>query len=178
MLNIQEIADQLAVNAEAIRALVQAIPDAQARWQPDPETWSIAQVMEHLYNEERIDFRQHLQEMLNDPPQPWGAFQDAYVPVKSCRQALEAFLSEREASIAWLEALPSPSHVCRQDDHPQRRRCPRLVGRSRLGAPAADRQDAARLPRRRDRPLLDHVRGRELVRLSRTATQKGVHSSC
>jgi hypothetical protein len=108
MLNIQEIADQLAVNAEAIRALVQAIPDAQARWQPDPETWSIAQVMEHLYNEERIDFRQHLQEMLNDPPQPWGAFQDAYVPVKSCRQALEAFLSEREASIAWLEALPSP----------------------------------------------------------------------
>lgn len=68
----------------------------------------MAQVMEHLYNEERIDFRQHLREMLSDPPQPWGAFHDKYVPMTSCRQALDAFLREREASIAWLEALPSP----------------------------------------------------------------------
>jgi hypothetical protein len=108
MRNSKEIAHQLALNAEAIRVLVQAMPDEQAQWQPAPETWSMAQVMEHLYNEERIDFRQHLREMLSDPPQPWGAFHDKYVPVKSCRQALDAFLREREASITWLEALSSP----------------------------------------------------------------------
>jgi hypothetical protein len=108
MIDPQEIVRQLAANAEIIRIIVQAMPDEQAQWQPNSETWSIAQVMEHLYNEERIDFRQHLKEMLHDPPQPWGAFHDEYISVKCCRQALDAFLTEREVSIAWLEALASP----------------------------------------------------------------------
>ena len=46
--------------------------------------------------------------MLHHPPQPWGAFHDEYISVSSCRQALDAFLAEREASIAWLEALGAP----------------------------------------------------------------------
>jgi hypothetical protein len=65
--------------------------------------------MEHFYNEERIDFRKHLKEMLNDPPLPWGVFRaDEYVEVADWRQALEGFLAERRASIAWLLALPQP----------------------------------------------------------------------
>ena len=108
MIDIKAVVRQLAANAEAIRALAQAIPEKQARWQPNPETWSLAHVMEHLYNEERIDFRQHLKEMLHDPSQPWGAFRDEWVAVQSCRQALDRFLLEREVSIAWLEALDSP----------------------------------------------------------------------
>ena len=107
MIDINEIVRQLTVNAETIRALVQDISVEQAQWQPNTETWSISKVVEHLYNEERIDFRQHLKEMLHDPPQPWGAFRDEYIAVKHCRQALDAFLAEREASIAWLEALAS-----------------------------------------------------------------------
>jgi hypothetical protein len=47
--------------------------------------------------------------MLSDPPQPWGARRDEYVPTASCRQALEGFLVEREASIAWLLSLESPN---------------------------------------------------------------------
>jgi hypothetical protein len=50
----------------------------------------------------------HLKEMLHDPPQSWEALHDEYLSVKSCRQALGSFLSEREASIAWLESLDSP----------------------------------------------------------------------
>ena len=109
MINMQEIIRQLTGNAETMRALVQAISDEQAQWKPNPETWSIKQVMEHVYNEERIDFRKHLKEMLNDPPQPWGRFRrEEYVSVDGHRQALERFASEREASIAWLETLESP----------------------------------------------------------------------
>jgi hypothetical protein len=108
VIRAKEIVHRLAVNAEAIRALVQSISEEQAQWQPNPDTWSMKKIMEHLYNEERIDFRQHLKEMLNDPPQPWGAFHDEYVAAESCRQALDSFLAEREASIGWLEALESP----------------------------------------------------------------------
>jgi len=108
MINVQEVVQQLTVNAETIRALVQSVSDEQAKWQPNPETWSMMQIMEHVYNEERIDFRQHLKEMLHDPPQPWGAFHQEYLSVASCTQALDWFLTEREASIAWLETLESP----------------------------------------------------------------------
>ena len=108
MIDVKQVVRQLTANAEMIRALVQAVPDEQAHWQPTPEAWSVAQVMEHLYNEERIDFRQHLQEMLHDPPQPWGAFHDDYISMADYSQALDAFLTEREASIAWLKALDSP----------------------------------------------------------------------
>jgi ribosomal 50S subunit-associated protein YjgA (DUF615 family) len=109
MINLQEIIRQLTVNAETMRALVQGVSDEQAQWKPRPETWSLKEVMEHVYNEERIDFRKHLREMLSDPTQPWAKFRpEEYVAVESLQQALERFSSEREASVAWLEALESP----------------------------------------------------------------------
>jgi uncharacterized damage-inducible protein DinB len=109
MINIEEIIRQLTGNAEAMRALVETISEEQAHWKPSPETWSLQEVMGHIYNEERIDFRKHLKEMLNDPPKPWGEFRpEELVLVENCRQALEGFLIEREASIAWLKALESP----------------------------------------------------------------------
>jgi len=110
MINIEEILRQLTSNAQAIRALVQTISEEQAHWKPNPETWSMQEVMGHIYNEERIDFRKHLKEMLNDPPKPWGGFRpEEFVIVENCRQALEGFLIEREASIGWLKALESPN---------------------------------------------------------------------
>jgi len=109
MINIEEIIRQLTANAQAMRALVQTISEEQAHWKPGPETWSLQEVMGHVYNEERIDFRKHLKEMLHDPPQPWGEFRhEEVVSVEGCRQALEGFLIEREASLAWLKALGSP----------------------------------------------------------------------
>jgi hypothetical protein len=106
MLNLDEIIRQLAAQAEAIRGLVLAFTGEQAAWKPDPETWSMTEVMAHVYNEERLDFRRHLKDMLGDPPQPWTpAGSDEWLRVEDCRQALEGFLAERQASIAWLKAL-------------------------------------------------------------------------
>lgn len=109
MISIEDIIRQLTGNAQAMRALVQNISEDQAHWKPNPETWSLQEVMGHIYNEERIDFRKHLKELLNDPPKPWGEFRrEEFVIVENCRQALEGFIIEREASIAWLKALESP----------------------------------------------------------------------
>ena len=101
MIDMNGIIRQLKGNAQAMRALVGTISEEQAQWKPGPDTWSMNQVMEHIYNEERIDFRKILKRMLDTSPQP----AEEYVPVDSCRQALEGFLIEREASIKWLEAL-------------------------------------------------------------------------
>lgn len=107
-MKIEETIRQMTANAEAIRSLVQTISSEQAQWKPNPETWSMKEVMEHVYNEERGDFRAHLKEMFHEPPLAWGDLQDGWRPVESCRRGLEGFLMEREASIAWLMALESP----------------------------------------------------------------------
>ena len=103
MINMQETVRRLAGNAEAIRALVPVLPVEQAQWKPDPETWSLTEVMEHVYNEERLDFRKHLRAMFGYPALP-----SERISGVDCREALKGFLSEREASIAWLATLGSP----------------------------------------------------------------------
>lgn len=109
MIDLQAAIRQLRANADAVRALLSPLPDEQANWKPDPDTWSLQQVLEHFYNEERIDFRMHLQEILSDPPLPWGALErEGYITVGDWRKALDRFLSERESSLAWLRALEPP----------------------------------------------------------------------
>ena len=109
MIQLDQTTQQLKDNAEIIRTLVQSVPQKQADWKPDEETWSIKEVMDHLYNEERLDFRKHLQEMLSDPPRPWGKFNpDDWVRLESFTQALEGFLSERGSSLDWLGSLEAP----------------------------------------------------------------------
>ncbi len=105
MMTLDEIIRQLSANAEAMRAMLGSISEPEAQWKPDPESWCLREVMEHVYNEERLDFRQHLKEMLHDPPLAWGALDEEYAPVETCRQALDSFLAERKASIFWLRSL-------------------------------------------------------------------------
>ncbi|MBN1401847.1 MAG: DinB family protein [Anaerolineae bacterium] len=110
MIQLNEIIRQLAASAEAVRALVAPVSDEQAEWKPDAETWSLVEVMGHLYNEERLDFRRHLKEMWSDPPQAWGvASPKEPISVGSCQQGLEGFAAEREASLAWLRSLQAPA---------------------------------------------------------------------
>jgi hypothetical protein len=109
MINIDEIVRMMSGTAEAMHSLVGSISDEHARWKPGPDTWSMMQVMEHVYNEERIDFRKILKRMLNEPFQPSGESpQEEYAPVASCRQALAGFMVEREESILWLRGLHAP----------------------------------------------------------------------
>jgi len=110
VIDIEEIVRHLTGNAGAMRALYQTISEDQAKWKPDPDTWSLEEVMQHVYNEERIDFRKHLKEMLSDPPQPWGKSRpEEHISGIDWRQSLDGFLDERRASLDWLEALESPN---------------------------------------------------------------------
>jgi hypothetical protein len=109
MLKIEQIIDQLAANAEVIRTMAESISNEQGQWKPDAETWSIKEVLDHFYNEERLDFRRHLKEMLSTPPQPWAEFnQDEFITPESYQLALEGFLTERKSSLRWLKNLDTP----------------------------------------------------------------------
>ena len=67
------LATQMALNAERIRVLCQGISVEQSRWKPGPDSWSILEVVNHLYDEEREDFRARLDHVLHRAGQPWPA---------------------------------------------------------------------------------------------------------
>ncbi len=108
MIAIDEITRRLAADAEAFRALLEPLSEEQAQWKPGPDIWSMKEVLTHVYNEERIDFRKHIREILADPPKPWSAFRgEELISPATFHQALEDFLTERAVSIAWLKELQS-----------------------------------------------------------------------
>lgn len=114
-MDIEHLATQMAENAERIRALVRGVSEQQARWRPDPDSWSILEVVNHLLDEERQDFRVRLDFTLHRPGEPWPPIDPAgWVTERKYNQedleaSLDAFLLEREASLAWLSELAAPN---------------------------------------------------------------------
>jgi DinB superfamily len=105
---------QMVNHAAAIRSMAESIPDEQARWKPDPESWSILEVINHLYDEERQDFRVRLEYILFKPGQPWppidpqGWVIDRQYNQRDLEESANNFLAEREKSLNWLSGLDSP----------------------------------------------------------------------
>ena len=62
---------ELSNGAQVFPALLAGVTPDEARLKPDPVTWSILEVVCHLYDEEREDFRQRLDIMLHRPAEPW-----------------------------------------------------------------------------------------------------------
>ncbi len=105
---------QMATNAETIRNLLLDVSPEQARWKPAPDVWSILEVINHLYDEEREDFRAHLDDFLNHPDRPWRSIDPAgWVTARRYNErelqtSVDNFLQARAESLAWLVSLESP----------------------------------------------------------------------
>ncbi|MFN2142457.1 MAG: DinB family protein [Candidatus Promineifilaceae bacterium] len=105
---------QLAGDMLRIRLLAQGVDDEQARWRPDADSWSILEVICHLLDEERKDFRVRLDITLHKPDETWPGIDPAgWVTEHNYNEqvlaaSLQAFQEEREASLAWLKRLEAP----------------------------------------------------------------------
>jgi hypothetical protein len=114
MINLTNALTRLSANADAVAALARGISDAQARWKPAPEEWSILEVINHLYDEEREDFRTRLDLTLHKAEEAWppinpvGWVMERGYNGRELGLSLDAFLRERRASIEWLASLQNP----------------------------------------------------------------------
>jgi hypothetical protein len=110
-MRIEPIIVRFSANAEAIRALVTDVTDEQARWKPAPARWSILEVVNHLEDEERDDFRMRINLTLHHPDTPWpgidpeGWARDRRYNERDPAESIERFLGERRRSLAWLREL-------------------------------------------------------------------------
>jgi hypothetical protein len=104
----------LEAKAAIIAALVRDVPEEQARWKPAPDEWSVLEVINHLADEERADFRTRLDLTLHQPDQPFPPIDPVgWVSARAYNQrdpgeSLARFLDERRQSIEWLRSLTDP----------------------------------------------------------------------
>ncbi|MEZ4860520.1 MAG: DinB family protein [Caldilineaceae bacterium] len=109
------IARQLAHNAQSIRALLLGVTEDQARWKPSADDWSMLEVINHLYDEEREDFRQRIEYLLFRPGEvpapidPTGWVTERGYNQRDLARSLQQFLAERAHSVAWLHGLNEPA---------------------------------------------------------------------
>ncbi len=106
--------DRFAKNRDVFRALLAGVNAEQAKWKPAPDKWSMIEVVNHLYDEEREDFRQRLMLVLDDPQTPFPAIDPrGWVTSRNylsrdLEESLQNFLNERDSSLAWLATLSAP----------------------------------------------------------------------
>ena len=110
-MDFQTLYRELANSTEMIRALLSGIAQEEAQVKPTPESWSILEVICHLYDEEREDFREHLDFILNRQHETWHAIDpqrwvtERHYNRQSFASMQEKFFEERKKSLAWLERL-------------------------------------------------------------------------
>ena len=100
---------ELQNSTDIIRALLVGLTQEEAQARPDESSWSILEVICHLHDEEREDFREHLDFILHRQHEEYHAI-DPQRWVKERRyneqdfQVMQdKFFAERQHSLSWLK---------------------------------------------------------------------------
>jgi hypothetical protein len=105
------LCQELANGGALLRQLASGLTPAEARHKPGPTAWSILEVICHLYDEEREDFRQRLDFILHRPDQPLppidpqGWVTARQYNERDLAEMLDQFAAERQRSLDWLKTL-------------------------------------------------------------------------
>ena len=118
-----EIIERLDRNSLVFASLFEGISREEYLWKPQPEKWCLLEIVCHLFDEEREDFRARLKHTLETPqlpmpkidPQGWVT-ERKYIE-KDFRETVNAFITERKKSVQWLHTLTSPAWS-NEYDHP------------------------------------------------------------
>lgn len=110
-MQFQRLYGELAQSTEMIESLLAGIEQEDAVIKPDEQSWSILEVICHLYDEEREDFREHLDFILSRRHEEWHLIDpEGWVTERRYNQQVFAemkgkFFDERERSLEWLGGL-------------------------------------------------------------------------
>ena len=103
--------EELEHNTEMIRALLAGINQVESQIRPDAKSWSILEVVCHLYDEEREDFREHVDFILHRQNEEWHSIDpQSWVTERKYNEQdmyemSEKFFSERRKSLEWLTEI-------------------------------------------------------------------------
>ena len=102
---------ELVNSTEIIRSLLAGISQEDAQYKPNRSTWSILEVTCHLYDEEREDFREHLDFILHRQHEEWhridpqGWVKSRNYNKQNFKTMQRKFFGDRKKSLAWLKSM-------------------------------------------------------------------------
>lgn len=102
---------ELVDSTDMVHALLAGITQQEAQVKPNDKSWSVLETLCHLVDEEREDFREHLDLMVNrrdgawHPIDPEGWVKTRKYNEQDFRQTRDQFFSERSKSLDWLKGL-------------------------------------------------------------------------
>ncbi len=115
MFDPQFIIDKLESNRRQFQQALSGLTKEEYTWKPLPEKWCLLEVVCHLHDEEREDFRARLKHVLEHPEKPLVPINPVeWVTERKYMEQdfeymLSQFLTERGESIKWLRQLKEPN---------------------------------------------------------------------
>jgi hypothetical protein len=110
-MDFRTLYQELTNSTEMIRALLLGITQEEAQIKPNPEAWSILEVVCHLYDEEREDFREHLDFILHRQNEAWHLIdpqswvRERKYNEQNLDEMKEKLFAERNMSKEWLKTI-------------------------------------------------------------------------
>lgn len=103
--------DLLAATPRVLRGLMSEVSDADARWKPAPDRFSIAEVLAHLSHSDANCYRMRVDRFLGEA-RPEFEPDDAQLYLDLYRDAdpgveFDSFEEQRQANVAFLRSLPA-----------------------------------------------------------------------
>jgi DinB superfamily len=110
-----EVIKGLSDNKNVYTELLSGLNQELILWKSDPSKWCLLEIICHLYDEEKEDFRARTRHVLEKPletlppidPQAWVKTRN-YLQ-QNYADKLTSFLLEREQSVKWLNSLSNPN---------------------------------------------------------------------
>ncbi len=103
--------DEFRRNGKAFAALLTSLSEQEVMFRPAPEKWNLLEIVCHLLDEERLDFRAKMRhimerpEMEFEPIDPEGWVISHKYSERIFVTVLDDFLNERKISLEWLKTL-------------------------------------------------------------------------
>ena len=108
------VTEQLRQNKTVFNNILKDCDEDMFLWKQSPEKWCLLEIVCHLYDEERDDFRFRTQWVLENPnklPPPFNPLNwvtERKYMGQNYTEMLNKFLTERQHSIDWLKSLENP----------------------------------------------------------------------
>lgn len=109
-----QIISKLESNSDVYAALLKDKSNEEILWKPNQNKWCLLEIVSHLYDEEREDFRTRVKTTLEQPgTPPPGIDPVGWVTERSYMkqdyyEMVAKFLEERKKSVTWLNGLRNP----------------------------------------------------------------------
>ena len=114
-MNHDRIIENLSANRDVFSTLLMGRLEDEYLWKPNDTKWCLLEVVCHLYDEEREDFRARVKHTLETPEEPLPMFdpiawvKDRNYIEQNYNQMVVKLLEERNNSINWLKSLKEPN---------------------------------------------------------------------